>query len=421
MELVMVISGKYSTGRDTFREISNVLFPVIDSAIANNEKGPYIVVDGTPVRGYPKRAFKVFVESSTSFELRTGASITADIGTAVNTFRGPVTKAPPVDALSFFETLNGDDDDIVKARIQERFSAMTYLVQTAADGDIRGVVISGPPGVGKTWGVRYALQASLEHKTIQNRLTWEPAFIGDEPPNSEYEKAINKELADVRFKFISGHVTPGALYEILFAASDERSVLVFDDCDSVLLDEDSLNFLKKALDTTAPTRILEYHSTGSRINAPDRFIFKGSIVFISNINFESPKRSMSSIGVHLDAIMSRVYYVDLAMNTLREKYLRIEQVCRDNDLLVDIGLKPEQVDEVMVFFKKNIMNFREVSIRTVEKIGKLALINSNWLRTAEITLFRTLAIIDRERAEAREQDTIAESKSAADELLAHFK
>lgn len=423
MKLVTILNGKYSTGRDAYRDILHVQFPVVEDELQQNEKGNYLVVDGTHVRGYPKRAFKVFVNDEHCYTMHQGDEIVQPLSLNVPLLgaRFPTKQsAEPVDVVSFVDTLNGDDDEIIKARIQERFSVMTYLVQSAAEGEVRGVVISGPPGVGKSWGVKHALQSSLENKTIQDNLTWEPAFRGDSIPDPQIAKDEHVRQADLRFKFVSGHVTPAALYDILFESSDERSVLVFDDCDSVLLDEDSLNFLKKALDTTVKSRVLEYHSKGNRITAPERFVFKGAIIFISNINFESPKRMASSIGVHLDAIMSRVYYVDLAMGSLREKYLRIDQVCRDNDLLQSMGLESKQIDEVMAFFKENIMNFREVSIRTVEKIGKLALIHSNWLRTSEITMFRTLAIIDKERAEAREQATIADAKTAGEEMLAMF-
>ena len=412
MAWVNVITGKYSTGRETYREISNVQFPAIDTEINSNVKGNFIVVDGTPVKGYPKRSFKVFINTTDDFTI--SEEPVSDIQN-VDCVRVPtvVEKTPEriVDPAAFVDALNGDDDEVVKARIQERFGAMSYIVQTAADGDIRGAIISGPPGAGKSWGVRAALVASLENKTIQDRLLWEAQFKGDKPKSKEQSDAENTEQADLRFKFISGHVTPGALHGILFAGSDERTVTVFDDCDSVLQHEDSLNMLKKALDTTVKTRIIEYHSTSNRVSNP-RFEFRGSVIFITNINFEAPKKAYSAIAAHLDAILSRVYYIDLAMHSLREKYLRIEQVCRDHNLLHQMGLEPITIEEVMTFFKNNILNFREVSIRTVEKIATLAKINSNWQRTSEITLFKTAAILDYEAAELRDAKIIADAKES---------
>ena len=396
MELVKIKSGRYSTGKDTFRDITDVQFPVINATIESNDKGKYIEVDGAPVRGYPKRAFKVFINSKKDFELST-----CTLETPVSKPREGVS-APTQVAAAAFMVADGvtaieyvESDDKIKARIAERFDIMDEMIQSAAEGEVRGVVLTGPPGVGKSHGVTKALRRSIEDPQLQAILEYDSESGLPKPP--PVDKVQNERDMIERFKFVSGHCTPLKLFEILYEGSGENMVTVFDDCDGVLRNEDCLNLFKVALDTTAEKRILTWNSTRERADVPSRFEFKGSVIVITNINFENPEKASASMAEHLGAIMSRVYYVDLAINNVREKYLHIEGVCQDHDLLKHMGLEPLQVQEVMDFFKDNLSNFREVSIRTVQKIGKLCLKHENWMRMAVITTFKTIKIIDYDR------------------------
>lgn len=413
MDLVTVICGRYSTGKDSFREIVNVQFPVVDAAIASNDKGNYIQVDGTPVRGYPKRAFKVFINGADDFVLGSG-----ELQQPAAAPRAGV-RAPTQIAVAAFQTAQSaewelvESDDKVKARIAERFDVMDEMIQSAAEGEVRGVVVTGPPGVGKSFGVSKALRNSIELPQLEAILSWDSE---SGQPKPVVDKAQNERDIEQRFKFVSGHCTPLKLFEILYEGSAANMVTVFDDCDGVLRNEDALNLFKVALDTTAEKRIMTWNSTRERAEVPNRFEFKGSIIVITNINFENPEKASPAMAEHLAAIMSRVYYIDLAITNTREKYLHIEGVCKDHNLLKSMGLEPVQIEEVMTFFKDNLQYFREVSIRTVQKIGKLCLKHENWMRVAVITTFKSIAIIDYDRTISRKEVEAA----AASEVVAQF-
>ena len=97
---------------------------------------------------------------------------------------------------------------------------MTYA---SCDGVVRGMVVTGSPGVGKSFGV----EAVLKDAGIMKKLS-------------------NDSLR--RFGVEKGAATPIGLYPLLYDYSAEGSVLVLDDCDSVLYDELSLNlFLRRHL------------------------------------------------------------------------------------------------------------------------------------------------------------------------------
>lgn len=383
MSLVTIKKGRYSIGKNKFKSIQNIVIRAIDPTIQSNHYGNYVVVDGTNVRGLPKRNFKIFVDDHQDIESAGEGTQESESSIPESEFlKVPQAPQPQLEA----STLHGDDDEAIKARIAERFEILDSLARAASYGEITGLVVSGPPGVGKSHGVEYAMQATI----TSSLLGWDP-LDPNQARRTAYDPKTGQQVYVPSCKMVSGYVSPVGLYELLYAHSEPQEVLVFDDCDSVLFDDVSLNLLKTALNTTG-ARKLTWASQGiSRMDAPASFEFKGSIIFISNIKFDKPKVRSSTLAEHLSAIMSRVYYLDLTMDTMRDKYLRIEQVCKDNGILAAAGLDEEQVDAVMVFFEKNIEKFREVSIRTVQKIGNLCkLYPDTWQRIAAITTHKSV-------------------------------
>ena len=49
------------------------------------------------------------------------------------------------------------DEDIVN-RLRERFEILTDMTRAVKSGDVRAMIVSGPPGVGKSFGVEEVLQ-----------------------------------------------------------------------------------------------------------------------------------------------------------------------------------------------------------------------------------------------------------------------
>jgi hypothetical protein len=387
VNLVRIINGRHFVSGDQYRAVTDVTFPLVDAEVQKNRHGTFIVVDGVPVRGFPKRNFKLYVDGPASFRVMSPDEASEhDFDTVLSDAR-PIPESDAESTSNQALVLHGPDDDDVKSRINERFFVLKQLCWAAADGEVQGLVVSGPPGVGKSFEVEQALEYGENAMAdVMGALTKTVSDSID--PDTPPAKLEHKEK--IRYTMIGGHVAPLALYETLYRYSDSRSVVVFDDCDSVLFDEKSLNLLKKALDSGS-RRVLDWGSSALRNgDIPERFTFNGSVIFISNIDFERPKVKSSQLAEHLQAIMSRVYYVDLTMHSMRDKFLRIEQVAKDFGLLQKTGLIPEHVDEVMAFFEENIMNFREVSIRTVQKIATMRRLNEcDWRNLSKITTFKT--------------------------------
>jgi len=258
-----------------------------------------------------------------------------------------------------------ESDEEVMERIGKRFDILHDMTRAAINGDVRAMIVTGPPGVGKSYGVEY----ELEKSSIFDR-------IGGN--NTKYE-------------VVKGAMTPVGLYATLYKHSDRNHVLVFDDCDSILLDDLSLNILKAALDSGKRRRIY-WNADSSKLRSegiPSSFDFNGSVIFITNLKFEHIKSK--KLKDHLDALQSRCHYLDLTMDTMRDCYLRIKQIFRKGELFKDYKLSPEQGEEILDFMDKNQNRLREMSLRMALKIADLTRVSAdNWKELAESTCMRRL-------------------------------
>ena len=163
---------------------------------------------------------------------------------------------------------------------------------------------------------------------------------------------------------------------------------MFDDCDSVFSDELSLNILKAALDSKK-TRKICWNTDSFKLRnegVPDSFNFQGSAIFITNIKFDNVKSK--KMRDHLSALESRCHYMDLTIDTDREKMLRIKQITKDG-MLDDYGLSEFVVEEIVEYMESNKGKLRELSLRTVLKIADLAkAFPTKWEAMAENTVMR---------------------------------
>ena len=170
--------------------------------------------------------------------------------------------------------------------------------------------------------------------------------------------------------------------------ADKDNVIVFDDCDSIFSDELSLNILKAALDSKK-TRRIHWNTDSFKLRnegVPDSFEFKGSAIFITNIKFDNVKSK--KMRDHLEALESRCHYIDLAIDTDREKLLRIKQITNDG-MLNEYMLSDETVQEIVDFCDINKKRLRELSLRTVLKVADLAkAFPDKWEAMAENTVMR---------------------------------
>ena len=270
------------------------------------------------------------------------------------------------DALKAKEQqLAGITDDEIMERLRTRFAILDDMTRAVKKGDVRAMIVTGPPGVGKSFGVEKVLS---KHDVFA-------------------DVAQNEKLK--KYEVVKGAMSAIGLYSKLYEYSDKKSILVFDDCDSVLLDDLSLNILKAALDSSKKRMI--HWNTDSRLlrseGVPNSFEFKGGAIFITNIKFDNVRSK--KLRDHLEALESRCHYLDLTIDTEREKLLRIRQVVSECGMLDDYEFSDLEKEVLIDFVDDNKKKLRELSLRTVLKIADLKRsMPGNWRAVAEVTCMR---------------------------------
>ena len=272
-------------------------------------------------------------------------------------------KTLEVDAVK--KDLSNETDEEILTRLRDRFEILDDMTRAVKSGKVRAMIVTGPPGVGKSFGVESVL---AKHDVFAN--------VAQDEKLKKYE-------------VVKGAMSALGLYSKLYHYSDKKNIIVFDDCDSVLLDDLSLNILKAALDTSAK-RMIHWNTDSHllrREGVPDSFEFKGGAIFITNIKFDHVRSK--KLRDHLEALESRCHYLDLTIDTEREKILRIEQVVAECGMLDKYEFEPWQALEVVDFVKANVSRLRELSLRTVLKVADLKHgFPDKWRAVAEVTCMR---------------------------------
>ena len=335
---------------------------VEDFKVAKTGEG-YVTVEGGSQPGFPDRSIRVrcrqgaYNVAGSSKPIPQGVSMLTALKSKKGETVTDFTQVKVEDSAVAHET----DEDIIE-RTRMRFQILQDMTKAVKTGDVRAMIVTGPPGVGKSFGVEEVLAKDDLFNTL-----------GERKP---------------KYEIVKGAMSAIGLYSKLYHFSDAKHILVFDDCDSILLDDLSLNILKAALDSSKKRTIS--WNTDSRIlrseGIPDRFEFKGGAIFITNLKFENVRSK--KLQEHLSALESRCHYIDLRMDTDREKMLRIKQIVKDG-MLDSYELEDIAKDEVVDFIDANRASMRELSLRTVLKVADLRKsFANNWQNMARVTVMK---------------------------------
>ena len=203
MSAIRVVNGVYRN-----KPVNNQVFNLV-SGFQSGAKGSFVTVknDGN------------FPNCPDTIRIRVDNISDIEYTSEMTTETAQVAEQPPVT----------ETEEQAMDRIRERFDILHEMTKATVAGDIRAMIVSGPPGVGKSFGV----EQEIEKATL-------------------FDKMAGKRL---RAEVVKGSATPIGLYQTLYKYSDSNCVVVFDDCDSILLDDVALNLLKGALDSGKKRKI----------------------------------------------------------------------------------------------------------------------------------------------------------------------
>jgi hypothetical protein len=246
-------------------------------------------------------------------------------------------------------------DAEILAEMEKRFSMVAKLTHTVCSGVVRALAIAGAPGVGKSHTVHSILKST-----------------------------------GVRHAIVGGDISPLGLYKIAYDYRNPGDVLVFDDSDAIFTDPVSANILKHICDSSESRTVGWYKE--SRVladdNIPNNFEFRGSVIFISNLDFEKIVQRGGAMAPHVDAIRDRALYVDLLLHDKKSIFVWIQHVARKSKIFHREGLTSEQGEDILQWIETNIDRIPRLSFRTINKAAQLYLTMGEveWTDAAEVSL-----------------------------------
>ncbi len=300
-------------------------------------------------RGVPKTGFRMTKNRINSgFKVKTSKNVK----TAVKQEIAP---------REFVEPVKPETDEEIRTKLADRFSAMDKMTDATVNGINKSLIISGPAGLGKSYGVMKIA--------------------------AEYEKQGRQVVV------IKGFVRPTGLYKVLYEYRHPHCVVIFDDSDSIFTDDVSLNLLKGACDMTRTRKLYWLAETRMEDDGGDRlptsFEFEGSIIFITNTDFDYVIAKGTRLAPHFEAMISRSIYLDLAMHSRRDYLVRIQMVIEEG-MLRDAGLSDFDASELMMYIDNHCEQLRELSLRMVIKLANLMRMDrNNWQKLAKTTCHKS--------------------------------
>ncbi len=359
MKTVLVRKGVY---RDT--PIKDKTFELVRGLAKDTTKnGSFILVKPTDNIGDGQKTVRITV-TKRNLKYVDGNKVSVKVSKPKPTIRRKAVSKKSASKKSVAKpSTKRETDKQVITRISERFAILEEMTNASISQDIKAMIVSGPPGIGKSYGVEKQLEKASMFDVIS--------------------------AVDQKYEVVKGAMTPLGLYSTLYKHSASGHVLVFDDCDVVLQDDLSLNLLKAALDSGKKRRVCwnaDSHLL-RREGIPNSFDFEGSVIFITNLKFNHIRSK--KLQDHLEALQSRCHYLDLTLDTLRDKVLRVKQIAETGELFVDYDLSEKQGMEIIDFMQTHKNDLREMSLRMALKIADLRIISENrWELLAKNTCMK---------------------------------
>lgn len=245
--------------------------------------------------------------------------------------------------------------------ISKRFSMLQILGNAVVEGNVNALMVAGAPGVGKTYELEHKLEQSVKKKKIESYVS------------------------------IKGTISAIILYKTLYENKEKGKVILLDDVDRIYGDEEAMNILKAALDSSVVRKVS--WCKNSRFlqdeGIPNEFEYSGQVVFITNVNPDKIIAKEGRMSPHMNALISRSVFLDLCIHEADEIMMRIEQVMLNSTLKDDLQISETQAHMIIDWMKNKSSQLRSVSIRTVLQIaGFVKTVPNEWENIAEATLIK---------------------------------
>jgi hypothetical protein len=249
-------------------------------------------------------------------------------------------------------------------RIEKTFRVLHKLVNGVSTSNLRGMIVSGARGCGKTY---------------------------------EIENTLNQTVDSDNFHLHSGALSNVGLYKNLYHMRGAGQIFVADDCDNIYFSTDALNLLKVATDPKKTGRIISWGKESWALLAdkndgeeiPKEFEYYGACIFCTNLDLRSEAQKNNRVSRHQSALIDRSPYLDLGIHTKREILVRIWYVMQKTNFLTENDISIEIGNTIFSWIRDNLSLIQSPSIRTALQLADMIKIDEdNWEELASVTMFR---------------------------------
>lgn len=281
-----------------------------------------------------------------------------------------------------------------KVDINERFAAAGRFVKAVIAGAVKSTILYGTGGVGKTYEVtkRLDMAGKVQYNEDKNQpanlLGKEGGGEGDEEVEEQPEEGVKSTNYD--WIKVTGYMSTPEVYKLMFEHNGKT--LVFDDCDRVLQDGNTVNLFKGALDTSGDGTI--FYGTKSGVKSegggklPKSFQFTGKAIFISNLSNDQVPQPIKSRALRADLTMSPQQTIE------RLKFIAKNQKTGELTNLHFKGVPSythKEMSDIIDFLDKHKNNTSDLNVRTVGAMLAIKKIadaeGEDWRKDAEHMIF----------------------------------
>ena len=130
-------SGFYNI-RGKAHDVKHLEFPLIEDYKTGSDMIGYVTVDGSYQPGFPSRNIRIKCDQN-AFTL--------------------------IDESKAKAKREETDEEIIE-RLRKRFDILEDMTQATKEGTVRAMIVTGPPGVGKSFGVDKVLKKEDQFNTL---------------------------------------------------------------------------------------------------------------------------------------------------------------------------------------------------------------------------------------------------------------
>lgn len=246
---------------------------------------------------------------------------------------------------------------------------MIEKVEAVGKGWANGLIISGPPGTGKSHTVKQILKTT-QGLTHTSDVFTEQDSNKDSPTYKQWFETNRIEGPGPLVR--KSRYAPWSLVRDLWRNRNSENKLIIDDNDIALMD---LTFCGVTMSATEQEPVREIQYTARKIqelqceNVPDTFEYNGGVIMLTNYNMKhSPKEGQPGFKKYHErwrAMVSRLagQYVDLQMHNPRVLLAFLEHRVKETEMLLNggylvdrygTGITESQQDELFTIIRETM-------------------------------------------------------------------